>query len=119
MTFYTKRRSSPVVPIVSLIDILAILLIFFIATTTFRKNEALLSISLPKANNLTSTAVVQKRITISVTKEEQVWIGEEEIKLSQLGAALKLLKSQNPDLKLELKADEELSLIHISEPTRR
>ena len=110
MTFYTKRRSSPVVPIVSLIDILAILLIFFIATTTFRKNEALLSISLPKANNLTSTAVVQKRITISVTKEEQVWIGEEEIKLSQLGAALKLLKSQNPDLKLELKADEELPL---------
>ena len=37
MRFYTRKKRTPQLIIVSLIDILAILLIFFIVSTTFRK----------------------------------------------------------------------------------
>ena len=39
MKFYTRQRRLPTVIIVSLIDILAILLIFVIVTTTFRRDQ--------------------------------------------------------------------------------
>ena len=42
------------VPIVTLIDILAILLIFFIVTTTFKKNESLVKVNLPRSSALAS-----------------------------------------------------------------
>ncbi len=110
MNIYTKRRSLPIVPIVSLIDILAILLIFFIATTTFKQKKALLSISLPKASKMSGEAVVERRITISVTENEEIWIEDQQVELENLAQALILLKNQDPNVKLELKADENLPL---------
>lgn len=110
MKFYTARRSLPQVPIISLIDILAILLIFFIATMTFKQKKTLLNINLPKASALSGGGAMERRLTISVTKEEQVWIEDQQVPLEELGTALKQLKSVNPEVKLELKADEELPL---------
>ena len=51
MKFYTRKRRAPSVIIVSLIDILAILLIFFIVTTTFRINQPQLQINLPESKS--------------------------------------------------------------------
>ena len=116
MRFFTQRRRLPVVPIVSLIDILAILLIFFITTMTFKDEdelepeETLLNISLPKSTALSGTPVIEERTTISVTRDELVFIGDKEFPLANLGDALKLLLAVNPEIKLELEADEELPL---------
>jgi len=57
MRFDTRKRRTPSIVIVSLIDILAILLIFFIVTTIFRKEQPRLQINLPEsktAENLAS-----------------------------------------------------------------
>tara|TARA_R110002096_G_scaffold4493_27_gene20980 strand:- start:1612 stop:2028 length:417 start_codon:yes stop_codon:yes gene_type:complete len=110
VNIYSKRRSLPAVPIISLIDILAILLIFFIATTTFKQKKTMLNISLPKASKMSGAAVVERRMTISVTAEEEIWIEDELVALENLAPALIQLKQSEPDLKLELKADEELPL---------
>lgn len=110
MKIYTKRRVAPAVPIISLIDILAILLIFFIVTTTFRKNDALLNISLPQAGNMAANATVEQRLTIAVTEEEEIYIGDQLVPLEALADTLIQMKTANPDVKLELKADENLPL---------
>lgn len=110
MKFYTARRATPVVPIVSLIDILAILLIFFIFTTTFKKRESLVNVSLPKSSELPETASADMRLTLAVTLDEQIMLGEDIVSISQLGDALTALKLSSPDLKLEMKADEGVSL---------
>lgn len=52
MKFYTQKRRQPTVPIVTLIDILAILLIFFIVTTTFKQRQSLLNVNLPKSSQM-------------------------------------------------------------------
>jgi biopolymer transport protein ExbD len=49
MAFYTKVKRPPVINIISLIDILCILLIFFVVTTEFKKNEAQVQIQLPES----------------------------------------------------------------------
>lgn len=108
MSFYVKKRRTPVIPIVALIDILTVLLIFFVATTTFKKNQtnALLKISLPSAEALTPEIETTPRTPISVTAENQIYLASEPVALEELPAALITFRQKNPTARLELSADE-------------
>jgi len=108
--FYTQRRSAPVVPLVSLIDILTILLLFFIVTMTFPEKKHALTINLPKSSGLQGASAPEGRLVVAVGADERVLLGDQEVALGDLGAALGRLRAENPDVKLELKADEKLPL---------
>lgn len=110
MKFYTRKETRPVVPIVSLIDILAILLIFFIVTTTFKKKKMLLNIALPQSSEMKSGTETVERLTLSVTADEEIFLEDEPLQLADLALALSQLKVEQPLARLELKADEALSL---------
>ncbi|MCF6311340.1 MAG: biopolymer transporter ExbD [Verrucomicrobiales bacterium] len=110
MKFYTNKRSQPTVPIISLIDILAILLIFFIATTTFKQKEALVNVALPKSSEMASSSERQLRTTLAVSKDEQIYLGEQMVTLETLTQALRDLKQRQPELKLQLKVDKGVEL---------
>ncbi len=110
MKFYTRKRSSPTVPIISLIDILAILLIFFIATTTFKKRESLVNVTLPQSSEMEASAERTQRVALVLTKDERIALGDREISVESLPEALRQFKLANPDGKLELKADQEVSI---------
>ena len=55
MQFYRKKASSMGVPIVPMIDILTILLIFFIVHTQWKKPQSLLKIDVPGAEFMEGT----------------------------------------------------------------
>ena len=112
MEFYTKKRRTPVVPIVSLIDILAILLIFFIVTTTFKERKALLAIDLPATENLRVATTTANRATIAVDKEGEIFLDAAPVAdPAALEAVLAQLKAEaGDDARLELKADEATEL---------
>ncbi|HUE96171.1 MAG TPA: biopolymer transporter ExbD [Longimicrobiaceae bacterium] len=110
MQFYTRKRANPVVPIVSLIDILAILLIFFIVTTTFKERKALLAIDLPATKSLVSAMESRERLTIAVTRDSEIYLDTEPVKLEDLEGILGMLKAESDRAKLELKADETVEL---------
>ncbi len=93
-------------PIITLIDILAILLIFFIVTTTFKKKESLVKVNLPRSSEMAAEGEVTNRIALALGKDGQVSLGENVIPMPSLPAALKRFKELNPDANLELKADE-------------
>ena len=106
MKFYAKKRSVPTVPIISLIDILAILLIFFIATTTFKRQESLVKVNLPQSTEMAATSEKIVRASLSLTPDEEIALGDLPLTLETLPDALRRFKSENPRAKLELKADE-------------
>lgn len=62
MNLKPRRREEPDVSLTPLIDVVFLLLIFFMVTTTFRK-EGEFDVSLPEANN---TATVREEQNISV-----------------------------------------------------
>lgn len=110
MKFFTHKRSLPAVPLISLIDILAILLIFFIATTTFKKQESLVKINLPKSSEMDSSPDRSNRVVLSLTKDKEIFLAEQMIPIEDLAAALRQLRESDPDGKLELKADQEAEI---------
>ena len=106
-----RRRPVPAIPIVSMIDIMVILLIFFIATTTFREKKIEVKINLPQSKSMGAAVAsdeVRKSITVSPTKE--LFLDGNPVDVEKLAEALTKLKSTNPGAKLELQADTETPL---------
>src|SRR5436309_3551999 len=49
MRFHTRQRRMPAVMIINLVDILAILVIFLVVTTTFKRDQPEVVINLPES----------------------------------------------------------------------
>lgn len=106
MNFYPKKRRLPSVPIVTLIDILAILLIFFIVTTTFKSRQSLVKVNLPRSSQLASGEPNEKRFILSLGKDGRIALGERVVPMEQLAAELQRFRTNPQNGKLELRADE-------------
>ena len=106
---HTKRK-TPEIPIIALMDILAILLIFFIVSTTFKKPRPVLEIDLPTVKELPSTEVADARSVLAIDKEGVVTLDLVQVEIEKLADYLIAYKNVNPDKKLELEADEEVNL---------
>ena len=106
-----KRRPVPMIPIVSLIDIMVILLIFFIATTTFRENKTRMQIALPESKTMGATsAATETRVTLALTKDQKVFLDGQPATLETLAEDLKKFIAAQPGAKLELEADTNTAL---------
>ena len=112
MNLRSRKRPSPVIPIVALVDILVITLLFIVATTTFRKTKAQVQINLPQSSSGLGKNVPEKdaRKTLAITKDKKVVLDGTEVTEETLMVALKELKLANPAAKLELEADTDTPL---------
>ncbi len=108
MTFYTRKRRAPSVIIVSLIDILAILLIFFIVTTTFQKNQPQLQINLPESKTAEQAPAENSQpLVLRIKSADQITLDEKPVTLETLSDALKALREQAPARPIAMQADRE------------
>jgi biopolymer transport protein ExbD len=108
MKFYTRKRRAPSVIIVSLIDILAILLIFFIVTTTFRTNQPQLQINLPESKSAEQAPAEDNQpLVLRVKSAEEITLDEKPVTLESLAASLKTLRDQAPQRPIAMQADRE------------
>jgi biopolymer transport protein ExbD len=110
MHIATRRRRTPIIPIIPLMDILVILLIFFMLTTTFPEKRESLAIDLPKVTNLPASTKIDQRITLEIAQNNEMRLADAPVNLRGLAGALKKMKAALPDAKIELKADDDVSL---------
>ncbi len=110
MNFHQKRRRTPVLQIISMIDILIILLIFLVVNTTFKEAQSALNVSLPSSREMAlGTTADDGRLSLVVTKDEKIFLADIETPAAGLPAALAQMKAARPDARLELKVDEKAS----------
>ncbi len=108
MRFYTRKKRSPQLIIVSLIDILAILLIFFIVSTTFRKDQPRLQINLPESQSAEVVAAEKlEPLILRVRSAEEITLGSDPVALEGLSAALRAARTASPDRQIAMQADRE------------
>lgn len=106
MNLRRRRRSSPVIPIVALVDILVIVLLFIVVTTTWKKKERQMTVKLPTAENLGKTVAAQNAQTsLTITKEQKIYLAGREVSQQDLVSALKELKMTDPNVKLKVSVD--------------
>jgi biopolymer transport protein ExbD len=110
MQFHLPARTRSQVPIVPMIDILFILLIFFIVSTQFKKPRNVLRIELPTVREVPSEKVTDTRSVISVDADGVVTLDGLKVPEGLLESYLAAYQKQNPGRKLELEADRKLPL---------
>ena len=105
MNFYARRRRSPQVIIVSLIDIFAILLIFVIVTTTFKTAQPEVSIKLPESKTAVAADKVREPLLLSISENDELFLGANKLTIDELRPAIEQLMKQTPAPLLALNAD--------------
>lgn len=93
-----------------MIDILAILLIFFIVTTTFKRDESLIQVNLPRSSEGGPEVDRERRVPLILGKDGRVSLGPTELPLETLADALRDFHISRPGEKLEIEADEDAPL---------
>jgi len=103
MNFYQRKRRSPQVIIVALIDIFAILLIFVIVTTTFKRAQPSVMIKLPESSEAEAGAdpAAQEPVVVSVSDKGAIFVDARETPADGLTVALREIVAAKRPLALE------------------
>ena len=101
-----KRHDSPLedngIDLTPMLDVVFIMLIFFIVTTTFIR-EAGIEINRPSAQ----TAQKQERVNIlvAIAPNGEIWIDGQRVDIRGLRAAIETLRGKDPDASVVVQAD--------------
>ncbi len=105
MQFMTKSRRRVIIKITSLIDVLFLLLIFFIVSSTFLEQPGM-KLDLPKTTE--HEALRMEGYTLFILSDGSIYLNEEEISLERLLDRLKTIAPRVEERGLILKADEDV-----------
>ena len=102
MEFEGRARIHSHLDIAPLIDIVFLLLVFFMLTSTFMVPEAI-ELELPESNSAQVSDITP--IVVSLNPAGQLALNGERIELKQLREAIEPLIKQNADAPITLKSD--------------
>jgi biopolymer transport protein ExbD len=108
MKFAVRKRRAPSIIIVSLVDILTILLIFFVVSTTFKKDQPEVQINLPESKTATKAPAEAEHAIVTVDQSDEIKLDGKTISADQLEGAVRDL-SADRRATLVLQADKKAS----------
>ncbi|HEX8281300.1 MAG TPA: biopolymer transporter ExbD [Chthoniobacterales bacterium] len=91
MKIAVRKRRAPSIIIVSLVDILTILLIFFVVSTTFKKDQPEVQINLPESQTATNTPAESEHAIVSVDANDAVHLDGRPLPVEELEMAVREL----------------------------
>ena len=106
--FFSRRDEALVVNITSLIDVIFILLIFFMVSTQFKRSS--LPLDLPKSEDTTQEHNTTKVLAVNAEKME---LDGSTITLETLQDTLTKMYEQEPELALSLECERTVEFEHI------
>jgi biopolymer transport protein ExbD len=108
MKFAVKKRRAPSIIIVSLVDVLTILLIFFVVSTTFKRDQPEVQINLPDAKTATKVPAELEHAIVTVDQNDQIKLDGRAIGVDELEDAVRNLPETRKS-SLALQADKKAS----------
>ena len=99
-----QEEEESKIDITPMLDVVFILLIFFIVTATFIK-EAGIEVNRPDA----ATATVQEKanILIAINANDEIWINRRQVDIRQVRPNIERLKAENPQGTVVIQADKD------------
>lgn len=107
MNFQMKRTKITTFSPISLTDIVLLLLIFFLLSSSFLVQPGI-KVSLPKA--LTGQVETKDRIYLTITKKQTIYLNSQLVLRSELAEKLSGLLKVSPEKLVVIQADKDLTL---------
>lgn len=108
MKFAVRKRRAPSIIIVSLVDILTILLIFFVVSTTFRREQPQVQINLPESKTATNTPAELEHAIVTVDENDEIKLDGKTVAADDLETEVRNLSDTRRN-SLVLQADKKAS----------
>lgn len=106
MKLYTRKRIVSSINIVPMLDILTILLIFFIVHTEFKRQQNVLTLELPQTHTLSGEAGQSDSILLEVGADGALALAGQIISADHLVTAVRELQHSRPEAQLQVSAAE-------------
>lgn len=100
-----RSRETAMPDITPLIDVVFLLLIFFMVSTVFKKDELALLLNLPTVTEGESQAQAKKTLILELSKDELAYDGKK-VPLEELGNKLKDI--QDKKMPVDLRVDKDV-----------
>ena len=110
---YGRSRRKPRIDVVPLIDVLMVLIIFFLVTMQFQDLRAL-NVKLPKIESAGSN-VIRNELIISIKEKGQTFLNGNEINIKDLKKILQSSANLQQKPMVLLVADENVQLKHVTQ----
>src|SRR6187402_67150 len=89
MKIGVRKRRAPSIIIVSLVDVLTILLIFFVVSTTFKRDQPEVQINLPDAKTASKTSSDLEHAIVTVDANDEIKLDGQPMPVEQLEQAVR------------------------------
>ena len=109
MQIRERKRKRPAINITSLIDVMFLLLIFFMVSTTFAEHPGI-KLQLPTA--VTGEPSRLEPLTLTIDKNGRMFLNDVAVNEKELRAKLEVA-AKKPDATLVLRADKEVPYGHV------
>ena len=106
----SRERARPVIPLAGMVDVLFLLLIFFMTASTLRDQELQMDVALPGSENSQLAANIDAMQTVvTIDKLNQIYLGERAVTMQQLRDVLTQIAKDYPDETLVVRGDRDSS----------
>lgn len=99
------EESKPSIELTPVIDMVFLLLIFFLVATTYHQTEREMQIMLPEATAGGPISVSLRELVINVTADGSIIVGGQTIGAGDLGAIVTEAVRTNPEQKVSVRGD--------------
>ncbi len=104
MNIYTRKHHAQGIPIVPMLDILTILLIFFIVHTEFKRQVNVLKLDLPRTEHIAGETGDRDSVLLEVGEDGSVALAGQLIAPGQLTEAVRAVVAANPEARVQVAA---------------
>ena len=115
MKLQNHLKEDPTVDLTSLIDVVFLLLIFFMVSTTFER-QALMKVDLPEASQVEEPAEVPESLELVIDEEGRMYLNDQRLIDSDartIRAAIELAAGTDRTIPLILRADRLTAHYHV------
>lgn len=113
MHLVSHRRRKPSINIVPLVDVLTILLFFFLVTMQF-KQLSTLNITVPEIKTAGKNEIAE-RVVIALSPEGTLYLNDQLIEMGNFKRAIAAIGEITPEIPVLLIADENVPLKYVTE----
>jgi biopolymer transport protein ExbD len=113
MTLRRFRKKSPRVDVIPLIDVLMVLILFFLTSMQFQDLRAL-NVKLPKIDSAGSNKI-SNQLVVSISKEGEYFLNGNEDKLEEIGKVFRSSTQLPRKPGVLVVADEDVPLKHVTQ----
>jgi len=106
----SRERARPVLPLAGMVDILFLLLIFFMSTYSMREQELEIDVDLSASEQAEPGSNQALRVVITYHPDGGVYLGSRRVELDRLEAELAKLAAISTDQPVILRGDKEASV---------